>query len=96
MITLHFKDGAEMTSQEAAALLRKEGRLGIGHYCDLNGLRCLTGGLENHSIGKEGGWLEQDTVLDLFSKGLDARANDDFVGTPEERCEHFARLFEQL
>ena len=96
MITLHFNNGTEITSQEAAALLRKEGRLGTGHYYDLNGLRCLVGVLENHSIEENGRWFERDTVVDLFSKGLDTSANDAFAGTPEERCEHFAQLFEQL
>lgn len=97
MITLHFKDRTEITSQEAAALLRKERQLGTGSFYNEKRLRCLYGVLEDYGRSDgPGRLLTVATSHALSSKGLGVPDNDAFVGTPEERCEHFAQLFEQL
>ena len=87
----------EITSVELAAELRHEGRLGVGVLRDSEGVRCLRGFLWDYR--------EPATPCRLFSDdsrerirtlGLDHVANDNFVGTPEERCAYFAALLEAL
>ena len=87
----------EITSVELAAELRREGRLGTNELLDREGLRCLLGVMVDYR-GRDGpcrifstGWTGRMRAL-----GLDPPANDGFVGTPEERCEHFAKLLEAL
>ena len=97
MITLHFKDGGTITSKEVATLLRKEERLGRFRFIDWEGLRCLTGALQDWKLSQTSGRaFTRETALDLHRRKLDYIANDTFKGTPEERCAHFAQLFEQL
>lgn len=86
------------TTQELAALILSEKRLGQGHFIDNVGLRCLWGmiadfrlELSQRSFTKRYRGLSLDSMCDLKAAGLSISANDAFQGTPEGRCQEMAR-----
>ena len=89
------------TTEELAALIRAEKRLGRGHYF-ANGLRCAYGVLLD--CGKDGAVITPIVMNRLTSEctealgdaGFSTFANDNFVGTPEERCEHMAQILDRI
>ena len=79
------------TTQELADAIEKEGRLGIGIYCDPQGLRCLWGVINDWAFTVEDGYvhsrqLSLRNVRTLCEWGLSTSGNDCQSGTPEERC----------
>ena len=100
-MNITYQDGTSETGAQAARRVREEGALYRGFYCDALDHRCLLGVLEGWSYSG-GDWLSYGTQLTsesadmLLTAGLNAGANDAFVGTPEQRCEHFAALLDAL
>ena len=87
----------EITSVELAAELRREGRLGTKMMRDYDGTRCLHGVmLDYRGQATLCRAFSIDSYMKIHALGLSTEANDNFVGTPEERCEYFAALLEAL
>lgn len=86
------KHSGPQDTKELAVLIRKEGRLGKLVLFDLaTGLRCAFGVTYNYSfdhIPKR--ILSFRSFNALRDAGFSYKANDNFVGTPEELCEHMA------
>lgn len=80
------------TTQELADLIKAEGRLITKVFCGPAG-RCLWGVIYGAVLS--GGYsrsLDLDCFRMLKSAGLRSDVNDNFVGTPEERCIAMARI----
>jgi len=94
---INFTNGESITGKEAAALIRKEGKLTTKNYINRNGARCAVGVLEEWSLvpislfGKKRiRLMENHTVLLVMGW------NDRFRGTNSERAEYMAQKFEAL
>ena len=76
------------TTQELADVVEAEGRLERGAVVTPDGLRCLWGVIEDYSVGFDIGsrQLSRDHAIYLIRVGCGIRDNDNFSGTPEERC----------
>jgi len=92
---IEFLDGHSMTFEEAAALIRKEGRLSIGLFFGGNNMRCtwavirgLTSPIAANPIR-----IASYRSMEL---AVGTAINDCFRGTPEARAEFMAQRFDQL
>lgn len=83
------------TTQELADAVEAEGRLERGAVVSPDGLRCLWGVIEDYrySINLESGsrLLSRDHAMYLIRVGCSIKENDNFSGTPEERCAEMVR-----
>lgn len=88
MIT--FSNGISITNTEAAALIRREGKLTRLSYCNKRGGRCFSGVIE--------GWYLQNGRAQFKRRMVDVGygigPNDRFRGTNVERAEHMAQWIE--
>ena len=86
-----------MSTQECAALIRAEGRLGTGSYCDADGLRCAIGVLEGWPEGHRRLTGASSDDLQQALGGVRFMAlNENFQGTPEQRAAHVAAKLDAM
>ena len=100
-MSVQFLNGTTKTLKELAEEIEAEGRLGRGEwYSPSTGLRCTLGVIEQVTgISYEGrpvrerelGWGGMRRLFFEVGASL-SNLNDDFEGSPEERCVYIAGL----
>jgi hypothetical protein len=97
-----FYGGLSLTTQELAEEVRKEGKLYRYKVCNEVGERCVLGVIEDWDVSSPwrlGGPRRTALVKGnpFFDElGKLTVANDEFKGTPEERCEYMAGILEDF
>lgn len=85
---IYFTNGTSITNKEAADLIRKEGKLGVGRrYNPKNGLRCALGVLEN--------WCEYGPQR-MISASYDQLIENIYRRNDSTDCNDFQSILESL
>ena len=103
MLKLRWTNGRFTSASVLADLVEKEKRLIAGLAININGERCFMGVVHDYhwdanAHGRKRRSLTQTSINHLREAlgGNLITPNDNFIGTPEERCKYMADLLRSL